>query len=225
MANHDMVSFMAEAQSAVEELKMFLEADPLEDIKKKLDKFYMVLILRALHPDFDHLKDQLLTSHEVPSMETLTTRLQRVPVPQTQEAHELVEPSVMVATRGRRGHGTRRGGRGGRGRPQCTYCKRMGHTQENCYSLHGLPSKTANISKTETSTSNTETSTSMFFEDEYQEYLRLKSNSLAQPSQSPSTSTACVSQSMEGQNSWVIDSSASDHISGAWFGETDWRRI
>ncbi|BAU01817.1 hypothetical protein VIGAN_11113600, partial [Vigna angularis var. angularis] len=193
MADHDMVSFMTEAQSAVEELRMFLEVDPLEDIKKKLDKFYMVLILRALHPDFDHLRDQLLTSHEVPSMETLTTRLLRVPVSQTQEAHELVEPSVMVATRGRGGRGTRGGGRGGRGRTQCTYCKRMGHTQENCYSLHGFPSKTANISKTETSTLKTETSTSMFSEDEYQEYLRLKSNSLAQPSQSPNTSTACVS--------------------------------
>ncbi|XP_047153790.1 uncharacterized protein LOC124825249 [Vigna umbellata] len=218
MADHDMVSFMAEAQSAVEELRMFLEADPLKDIKKKLDKFYMVLILRALHPDFDHLKDQLLTSHEVPSMETLTTRFLRVSVPQTQEAHELVEPSVMVATGGRGGRGTRGGGRGGRGRPQCTYCKRMGHTQENCYSLYGFPSKTVNILKTETSTS-------MFSEDEYQEYLRLKSNSLTQPSQSPSTSTTCVSQSMEGQNSWVIDSGASDHISGAWFGKTNWRRI
>ncbi|BAT85812.1 hypothetical protein VIGAN_04340200, partial [Vigna angularis var. angularis] len=81
MANHDMVSFMAEAQSAIEELMMFLEANPLEDIKKKLDKFYMVLMLRALHPNFDHLRDQLLTSHEVPSMETLTTCLLLAPTP------------------------------------------------------------------------------------------------------------------------------------------------
>ncbi|BAU00869.1 hypothetical protein VIGAN_10250500, partial [Vigna angularis var. angularis] len=71
----------------------------------------------------------------------------------------------------------------------------------------------------------TSTSNSKFTEEEYQEYLRLKSNSLAQSSQSPSTSTACISQSMEGLNSWVIDSGASDHISGAWLGETDWRRI
>nr|KYP34329.1 Copia protein [Cajanus cajan] len=33
------------------------------------------------------------------------------------------------------------------GRPQCSYCKRMGHTQENSYSLHGFPEKTANLSK------------------------------------------------------------------------------
>ena len=60
--------------------------------------------------------------------------------------------SVMAATRGRGGRGPR-GGRGGRGRPQCMYCKRMGHTQENCYSLHGFPSKTANVSQADTTES------------------------------------------------------------------------
>ncbi|BAT90618.1 hypothetical protein VIGAN_06188700 [Vigna angularis var. angularis] len=70
----------------------------------------MVLIIHALHPNFDHLKDQLLTNHEVSSMETLITCLLRVPVPQTQDAHELAESSVMIATRGR-------GGREGQGHP------------------------------------------------------------------------------------------------------------
>jgi len=44
-SSNDMVNFMAEAQSAVEELKMFLEVDSLEEIKSKLDKHYMVMIL------------------------------------------------------------------------------------------------------------------------------------------------------------------------------------
>jgi len=39
---HDLTSSIIEAQSTVEELKMFLEVDNLEEIKKKLDKFYMV---------------------------------------------------------------------------------------------------------------------------------------------------------------------------------------
>ncbi|BAT73420.1 hypothetical protein VIGAN_01089900 [Vigna angularis var. angularis] len=90
----------------------------------------------------------------------------------------------------------------------------MGHTQENCYLLHGFPPKTANISQSNPSDSK-------FTEDEYQEYLRLKSNSMAQTS----SSTACISQSPKDQTSWVIDSGASDHISGAWDRETDWRRI
>jgi len=209
MTNHDMISFMNEAQSAVEDLRMFLEVDASDEMKK-LDKYYMVMILRAIHPDFNHIRDLLLTSYEVPSMDTLIQRMIRVPkVPtlEIQESHARVESSVMAATRGRGGHGPRGAGRGGRGRPQCTYCKRMGHTQENCYSLHGFPSKTANVSQADTTESK-------FTEDEYQEYLRLKSSSLTQSSQAPSTLTACISQSIESHNSWVIDSGASDHISG-----------
>jgi len=55
---------MNEAQSAVEDLRMFLEVDASDEMKK-LDKYYMVMILRAIHPDFNHIRDQLLTSHEV----------------------------------------------------------------------------------------------------------------------------------------------------------------
>lgn len=44
----------------------------------------------------------------------------------------------------------KKGGFGnGRRRPQCIYCKRIGHTRGNCYSLHGFPNKSANISMTE----------------------------------------------------------------------------
>jgi len=106
----------------------------------------------------------------------------------------------MISFRGK-------GNRGARGRPQCTYCKRMGRTQENCYSLHGFPGKTTNISKAESSETK-------FSEEEYQEYLKLKSSNLAQSSTTPSLSTACISQSTESHNPWIIDSGASDHISG-----------
>jgi len=50
-------------------------------------------------------------------MDTLTSRMVRVPTPQTLETLALVEPSVMVATRGKGGCGTRGGGRGGHGLP------------------------------------------------------------------------------------------------------------
>ena len=134
MTNHDMISFMNEAQSVVEDLRMFLKVNASDEMKK-LDKYYMVMILRAIHPDFNHIRDQLLTSHEIP----------KVPTHETLKSPALVEPFVMAATRVRGGCGPRGGGCGGRGRPQCMYCKRMGHTQENCY-LHDFPSKNANVS-------------------------------------------------------------------------------
>ncbi|RDY02193.1 Myosin-15, partial [Mucuna pruriens] len=51
-------------------------------------------------------------------------------------------------------------------------------------------------------------------DEEYQEFLRLKSNNHAQSSASSSVSTTCISRSMGSQGPWIIDSGASDHISG-----------
>jgi len=77
--DHDMVVYALKAQSVVEELKLSLEADKLEDIKTELDNLYMVLVLRGMHPDFDHIRDQVLTGQEVPSLKNLITRLLQVP--------------------------------------------------------------------------------------------------------------------------------------------------
>jgi len=59
-SDNDMISFIVEAQSVVEELNMLLEIDSLDEIKKKLDKFYTVMILRAMNWDFYHVRDQIL---------------------------------------------------------------------------------------------------------------------------------------------------------------------
>jgi len=47
----------------------------------------------------------------------------------------------------------------------------MGHTQGNCYSLHGFHDKTTNFSKSEVTEPK-------FSNEEYQEYLRLNPNHL-----------------------------------------------
>jgi len=57
-----MMPFIVEAQLEVEELKVLLKVDSLDEIKKKkLDKFYIVIILCANHPEFDHVRGQILT--------------------------------------------------------------------------------------------------------------------------------------------------------------------
>jgi len=202
------------AKAAVEELKKFLIHDSVDEMKRRLDKLFMVVILRTLHSDFDHVLDQILAGEQVPSMDSLVTRLLCVPtlvrgensVVATETSVAPVETSAMVASRGRGSRGNR-GGRSSRGgRPQCTYCKKLGHTQEKCYVLHGYPNNVAHVSKSEKSESK-------FSDEKYQDYLRLKSISQAQASSWPSVSIACISQYVEGQNPWIIDSSASDHIS------------
>ncbi|PIN01865.1 hypothetical protein CDL12_25630 [Handroanthus impetiginosus] len=127
-----MTSFVTNAQAAVEELKMFLQADSLQGIMSKLGNLYMALVLRPMHPDFEHVRDQILTGQEVPTIENLVTRLLRVPSSKNSSNAVEIQTSAMVANSGyRSGQGGcgNRGGRGGRGgRPQCTNCKKMGHT-------------------------------------------------------------------------------------------------
>jgi len=62
-----------------DELKMLLEANSLEEWKKKLDQLYMVLVLCSLNLNFDNVRDYILIGEEVPSMESLRTRLLCVP--------------------------------------------------------------------------------------------------------------------------------------------------
>ncbi|RDY08902.1 hypothetical protein CR513_06816, partial [Mucuna pruriens] len=101
----------------------------------------------------------------------------------------------------------------GRGRLIYLHCGKEGHLQNRCYDLIGWPEKTTNKSSSDTP-SNERTSSQLISDEEYQEFLRLKSNNHTQSSAPPSVSTACISQSMGSQGRWIINSGASNHISG-----------
>jgi len=57
---------------------------------------------------------------------------------------EFTEFSTIVSTCGRGGHGNREE-HDSRGCLQCPYCKKMGKTQDHCYSLYGFPDKGVNM--------------------------------------------------------------------------------
>jgi len=101
-------------------------------------------------------------------------RFLRVPTLKSRNVQEPMESSVMVSTCRKRGHNAR-GGRGGWRHPQCTYFKRMGHV--NYFTLHDFPDQMS-ISKVVVAEPK--------FSKEYQGYMRLKSNNLAQSSTYPS---------------------------------------
>ncbi|RDX71853.1 hypothetical protein CR513_48740, partial [Mucuna pruriens] len=213
--NHDMVSHIAKARASAEELKGLLVCNSVEETTKRIDKLPMVLILQSLHPDYEHVRDQILSSEQIPFMNNLVTRLLWVPTI-TKGDGITVENSTMVASRGRgrSGQDTKgilRNGKGGRGRLICSHCGKEGHLQNKCYDLIGWSDKTANIFSSDTP-SNGRTSSQLISDEEYHEFLRLKSNNHTQSSTSPSVSTACISQSMGSQGPWIIDSGASDHI-------------
>jgi len=86
------------------------------------------------------------------------------------------------------------------------FLRKNGHIQNKCFSLHGFPNNTTNIfqsNKVEP----------QFANEEFQDYLRLKSSGQIHSFTQSSLSKACISQTLECQSPWISDSSASDHIS------------
>ncbi|RDY10159.1 hypothetical protein CR513_05362, partial [Mucuna pruriens] len=179
--NHDMLLQIAKARTAIEELKGLFVCNSVEETTERIDKLLMVLILRSLHPDYEHVRDQILSSEQIPSMNSLVTRLLRVPTI-TKGDGIAIKNCAMVASRG------------GHGRLICSHCGK-GHLQNRCYDLIGWLDKIANISSSDTP-SNRRNDSQLISDEGYQEFLRLKSNNHTQSSASPSVSTACISHSM-----------------------------
>ncbi|RVW82042.1 Retrovirus-related Pol polyprotein from transposon RE2 [Vitis vinifera] len=107
------------------------------------DKFFMVLTLIGLHPDLESVRNQILASPSIPSLDNVFARLLRLSSTQTLSTDGPSNSSVLASqTNSQRG---RSGNRGRGQRPQCTYCNKFGHTRDRCYQLHGRPPRTAHI--------------------------------------------------------------------------------
>ncbi|XP_029125187.1 uncharacterized protein LOC109815938 isoform X2 [Cajanus cajan] len=224
MVDNDLPTYLNRAQSTIDELKLMLVSDDPQQILNKLDNMFMVFILQGLHKDYGSVRDQILTNPVIPTVEELIDRLIRVPSPEA-DPHTESESSAFIsstADRGSRGRGRGRGrGKGGRGNLHCTYCQRDGHTRDMCYSLHGLPSKTANVVQFPTSAPELKIEPEgnhpiTLSTDDYQEYLQLKATKHASSSITVAhtgNSTVCLSHSTS-IGPWVLDSGASDHLTG-----------
>lgn len=112
------VSFVFEAEVAMEELRLFRDNDSLEGMREKLDSLCMVLILSILEGIRKKLDrfDQLLTGNEIPSMDDLIIRHLHVPIKvKTENSVGIVETFAMVYIKGRGSHEVwGRGSRSGR---------------------------------------------------------------------------------------------------------------
>ena len=117
----------------------------------QVDKFFMVLTLIGLRPDLETLRDQILGSPSVPSLDDVFARLLRISSTQTLASDSPLDSSVLVS------HINLRGGRSGtRGRgqrPHCSYCNKLGHTRDRCYQLHGHPPRSAHVAQSSDSDS------------------------------------------------------------------------
>ncbi|RVW29267.1 Retrovirus-related Pol polyprotein from transposon RE2 [Vitis vinifera] len=139
----DLSTYIGQIASLKEQ---FLTVMPLtSDVgaqQTQLDKFFMVLTLIGLRPDLEPIRDQILGSSSVPSLDDVFARLLRISSTQTLPSDSASDSSVLVSQTTSRGG---RSGTRGRGqRPHCTYCNKLGHTRDRCY--HSSASQTSQAS-------------------------------------------------------------------------------
>nr|CAN82597.1 hypothetical protein VITISV_020213 [Vitis vinifera] len=182
----------------------FLTVMPLTtdvaDQRTQIDKFFMVLTLIGLRPDLETVRDQILGSSFIPSLDDVFARLLRISSTQTLPSNNTSDSFVGQ-------------------RPHCTYCNKLGHTRDRCYQLHGRPPRTAHVAQSSDpqppQPSNSSTSQGISLTDnEHDDYLRYqatKSASVASVAQTGNASACLTHTSSLGP--WILDSGSSDHTS------------
>nr|CAN76199.1 hypothetical protein VITISV_032532 [Vitis vinifera] len=166
----------------------------------------MVLTLIGLRPDLESIRDQILASPLVPSLDDVFARLLRLSSTQTLLIDGPSDSSVLASqTNSRGGHSDNRG----RG-------------QHRCYQLHGRPPHTAHIvqssdpllSRLDSAASFTSQSITLIGSD-YDAYLRYQAATSAFAASVAQTGNVSIYFSQSSSLSpWILDSGASDHISG-----------
>nr|CAN74104.1 hypothetical protein VITISV_008952 [Vitis vinifera] len=193
----DLSTYIGQIASLKEEfLTMMPLTTDVGDQRRQIDKFFMVLTLIA----------SILGSSSVPSLDDVFAHLLRISSTQTLPSDNTSDSSVDNRGRGQR--------------PHCTYCNKLGHTRDRCYQLHGRPPRTAHVAQSSDpqlpQPPSSSTSQGIFLTDnEYDDYLRYqatKSASVASVAQT-SNASACLTHTSS-LGPWILDSGASDHISG-----------
>ena len=94
----DLSIYIGQIASLKEE---FLTVMPLTtdvgDRRTQIDKFFMVLTLIGLRPDLETIRDQILGSSSVPSLDDVFARLLRISSTQTLPFDNTSNSSVLVS--------------------------------------------------------------------------------------------------------------------------------
>ena len=192
----------------------------------KMDRVFMIILLLNIGPDFENIREQILTGAVIPNFDEVLAWLLRHTSTATQSMRSEITPDTSVMVSQSLSRGDSKSGcdsnRGRGQRPQCTYCHKFGHTRDQSYQLHGRPPRTAHLAQSSNHSaylssvlgSSSTPQEVILKPSEYEEYLRhtqaAKSSSIASVAQTGNVS-ACLTHSSA---PWILDTGASDHISG-----------
>ncbi|XP_071739152.1 uncharacterized protein [Rutidosis leptorrhynchoides] len=225
---HDrsLMAYVMEFKKIYEEFNsvMPLSAD-IKTMQTQREQIAVMSFLTGLRPEHDAIKSQFLNESTIPSLQETFARVLRhedVKTPQVSEHN-----TALISRGGFRGGGRSRGGyrgsyrgssRGGHtdriteeptnSGVECFYCHELGHTKRYCKKLQTLYMRN-NLSAHAASSSTVTISA-----NEHAEYTRLKE------SVKPTTSTVAFAETcndtclLSSTSKWVIDSGASDHMTG-----------
>ena len=224
-----MASYLGQVETLKDEFNSLIPlSDSVTEQENQRDKFFMVLALIGLRADLSSVRDQILTSPVIPTLDETFARLLRISSTTTETESE---PSVLAILKNSK-QGDNRKWKGKGFKSHCTHCDKGGHTRDTCWALHGRPPRNTQNNRpmthvahsqgdgilplpTAQSQGHNSVTLSGADYDEYLKYQALKqqsSSSMASVAP-PGNSFACLTQSSHSE-SWIFDSGASDHISG-----------
>ena len=182
--------------------------------------------LAGLRPEFDTVKSQILSSPEISSLQETFTRILRtensvsIGLTPSQPNSALISRTDPGRLSNRRGGST--SSRDNRSQDSggvvCYYCHEPGHTKRTCRKLQNRNQKnpSAHIASTNATSDSSSEKTVTISADElakfsqYQEAMKSSSHPITAVAQSGKPTTCLLSSSSK----WVIDSGATDHITG-----------
>ncbi|GAU27876.1 hypothetical protein TSUD_159700 [Trifolium subterraneum] len=192
-----------------------------EKEREQRSTFFMLLALYGLPEEYSAIRDQILGSATVPDMSTASAILLRVPAKHSLEPTITHAPGDTAALASFGNNKNRyRGGPSNfkpRSNSKCAHCDQSGHDINDCWVLHGKPPRRrVNMTQANQSRAIQNKPSPQGSPASYEDFLRwCQSNQNSSSTASVAhtgNSSVCLSQSSLGP--WVLDSGASDHVTG-----------
>ena len=141
-----MTDYMGKIHALFHEFNELLppSPNPATEIEQR-SKFFMLEGLHGLADKYSHIRDQILGSPIVPTLNSTCSTLLRVPnQPNTDTPASVDDSSTLASHRDDHTCPCKQGKK----RPKCEHCGKPGHKIDKCYALHGRPPRSIAVVQT-----------------------------------------------------------------------------